>query len=178
MAGVLTDVAIGVLAISSRSGTGGRVASLVTGVGVDVHPVRDIDPDEPANMRVLSAFELNQAAPQRFCLKDVAWKNIRSMWVTLDTSHLEMSPSKDSAPLNIPAMSVTLDTSHFDMSALNDSAPLNRRSVSVTVDTSHVLIGPCRPFEQSPSGDNSRQVLTASSSSTLDIGMKISFDVV
>ena len=75
--GVMTDVVIGVLTISSRSGNGGRdassrVASVVNGVGVDVHSVCDIDPDVPANMRVFIAFELTQAAPQSSCLKDVA----------------------------------------------------------------------------------------------------------
>ena len=77
MAGLLTAVVIGVLTISSRSGNGRRdkylcVASVVNGVGTDVHSVCDIDPEVPANMRVFIAFELTQAAPQSFCLKDVA----------------------------------------------------------------------------------------------------------
>ena len=40
------DALIDVLAMSSRSG-----------VGVEVHTVRDIDPGEPLNMPVLLAFE-------------------------------------------------------------------------------------------------------------------------
>ena len=59
---VMAGVIIGVLAMSSRSGIGRRdaywrVASVVVRVGIDVHTVRDIDPDEPANMSVLVAFE-------------------------------------------------------------------------------------------------------------------------
>ena len=44
------------------------------------------------------------------------------MVVTLDTSHLEMSPLKDDASQNICTMFVTLDTSHFERSVLNDDA--------------------------------------------------------
>ena len=52
MDGVLTDVVIGILAMSSRSGIGLRM------VGTDVHTVREIDPgDEPVNMRCLLALE-------------------------------------------------------------------------------------------------------------------------
>ena len=77
MVGVLTDVTIGVLTISSRPGIGPRdtyslVGRVVTGVGVDVHSGCDIDPDVPVNMSVFVAFELSQAAPQSSCLKDVA----------------------------------------------------------------------------------------------------------
>ena len=38
--------------------------------GEVVHTVRDIDPDEPANMPFLLAFELVQAAPQSYRLND------------------------------------------------------------------------------------------------------------
>ena len=44
------------------------------------------------------------------------------MVVTLDTSHLEMSPLNDLAERNISGMLVTLDTSHFERSLLNDFA--------------------------------------------------------
>ena len=99
--GVLTDVAIGVLTISSRSGNGGRdtyrPSSVVTDVGAGVHTGCDIDPDVPVNASVFVAFELSQAAPQSSCLKDASLRNIRSILITLDTSHFEMSPLNDSA---------------------------------------------------------------------------------
>ena len=77
MGGVLTDVAICVLAMSSRSGIGRRdtywrVGPVVTGVGADVHTVCDIDPDVPPNIEAFVAFELTQVAPQSFCLKENA----------------------------------------------------------------------------------------------------------
>ncbi len=65
MAGVLIDL---VIAMSSRS----VIVSGRRDTGADVHTVRDIDPDEPSNMRVFFAFELAQAAPQSVCLKDAA----------------------------------------------------------------------------------------------------------
>ena len=82
---VLTDTMIGVLAMSSRLGI-----SVVTGIP-------SIDPDEPANMSNLDAFEWTQAAPQNFRLNDVASENMKSMLSTLDTSHFEMSPLNDVA---------------------------------------------------------------------------------
>ena len=36
----------------------------------------DIDPDEPVNMSSLLALECTQASAQRFCLKDLALKNM------------------------------------------------------------------------------------------------------
>ena len=51
--------------------------------------------------------------------------NILVIWVTLETSHLDMSLLNDDAPQNIPDILVTLDTSHLEMSPLNDSAPIN-----------------------------------------------------
>ena len=76
-AGVLTGVAIDVLAIRSRSVNGRRdicrrVLGVVGSVEADVHTGSNNDPDVPANVRVLLAFELTQAAPQSFCLKDSA----------------------------------------------------------------------------------------------------------
>ena len=63
--------------MSSRSGIGRReayslVGRVVGGVGTDGHAVRGIDPEEPANMLVLLAFEWTQAAPQSFHLNDIA----------------------------------------------------------------------------------------------------------
>ena len=77
MAGMLTDVVIGVLMISSRSGNGRRdtywlAAAVTTGVGVDVHTLHDIDPGVPTNARLSVASESIQAAPQSSCLKDAA----------------------------------------------------------------------------------------------------------
>ena len=101
--GVRDSVLIGFLAISSRSGfglidnTNLGAAGLNTGVGANVCPVRIIDPDDPANILLLLAFELTQAAPRSSWLNDFAKKNILSILVTLDTSHLEMSQLKDVA---------------------------------------------------------------------------------
>ena len=52
--GVLTDVAIGVRTISSRSGNGRRVAYCG---GSDVLTVCEIDPDESRNIKPLLAAE-------------------------------------------------------------------------------------------------------------------------
>ena len=41
-----------------------------------VYFAADIEPDDPLNMSFLMAFEWTQAAPQRFCLKDVAPQNM------------------------------------------------------------------------------------------------------
>ena len=76
-AGVLADVAIGVLTISSRSGNGRRdtcslAASVVAGVEGGVHTVHDIDPGVPENARLSVASEYTQAAPQSSCLNDTA----------------------------------------------------------------------------------------------------------
>ena len=77
MAGVRTDVVIGVLTINSRSGNGRRdtcslAASVVAGVEGGVHTVHDIDPDVPENARLSDASEYTQASPQSSCLKDTA----------------------------------------------------------------------------------------------------------
>ena len=55
-----------------------------------------IRPDEPSNIPYLSAIEVCHS-PQRDCANDVALENISSMLVTLDTSHLEISPLNDDA---------------------------------------------------------------------------------
>ena len=77
MAGVLIDVGIRVLTISSRSGIDRRddayrPSCVVTDVGAAVHTVVAIDPDVPPNARPFVAFELTQAAPHSFCLKENA----------------------------------------------------------------------------------------------------------
>ena len=75
--GVLTDVLIGVRAMSSRSVIGRRdTYCRVLCVVANVHTVRDIDPDEPLNMSFLLALDWTQAAPQSSCLNDVASPNI------------------------------------------------------------------------------------------------------
>ena len=56
----------------------------VSDVGVDAglvavdaaHTVSGIDPDDPANITVLRAFEYTQAAPQSFLLNIVASQNM------------------------------------------------------------------------------------------------------
>ena len=77
-------------------------------------------------------------APQSVCANDDAEKKIPNMSVTLDTSHLEMSPLNDDAEWNMVRMSVTLDTSHLEMSPLNDDAERNKLSMLATLDTSHI----------------------------------------
>jgi len=61
-------------------------------------------------------------APQRVWENALAPLNMRSMLVTLDTSHFERSPLNDFADWNMPSMVVTLDTSHLERSPLNDDA--------------------------------------------------------
>ena len=103
----------------------------------------DIDPDEPANMSVLIAFELDQAVPQRSRLKDPAFRNIFLMLITLDISQFEMSPSNDLAPWNILDMSLTLDTSHREMEQSHFGSiltQLSRRLLSCDLDCG---IKPC-----------------------------------
>ena len=64
------------------------------------------------------------------------------MKFTLDTSHLERSPSNDDAEANMPSILVTLDTSHFERSPLNDDAWKNMTLMVVTLDTSHLEMSP------------------------------------
>ena len=65
----LTDVVIGIRT-SSRPGISRR--DKYWRVVVKVHTCDDIDPNEPANMSFLLAFERTQAAPHSVCLNDVA----------------------------------------------------------------------------------------------------------
>ena len=83
---VTARVLVGVRTKSSRSGF-----DLVTSLGIDVHAVCDIEPEERPNMSFLLAFELTHPAPQSSCLNAAAFKNIVSMLVTRDTSHCERS---------------------------------------------------------------------------------------
>ena len=99
-----------------------RYGSLLLMVEVVVEVVVlvvQIRPAEPSNIPEISAVEMSHA-PQSVCAKDDAYENISSMSVTLDTSHLDMSPLNDVAERNMYAISVTLDTSHLEMSPLND----------------------------------------------------------
>ena len=113
-------------------------------MGADVHTVCDIDPVEPVNMSFLLAFELTHSAPQSFWLNEAAFKNIWSMLVTPETSHLERSPLKDvlESMLNMNAMLVTLDTPHLERSPLNDAAARNILDMSFALDKSHSEIFP------------------------------------
>ena len=89
------------------------------------------------NISVLAAVDPVQLAPQSVFAKDVAPLNMCFMFVTFDTSHLEISRLNEVATRNIHPMVVTLETSQFDRSLLNDVAPLNMLSMFVTFDTSH-----------------------------------------
>ena len=92
------------------------------------------------------------------------------MFVTLDTSHLEMSPLNDDAQRNIPGMEITFETSHWEISPLKAFALENTLLMSVTRDTSHSPMGPCGPVEQSLFGDSFRHAFTAFRSCAWDIG--------
>ena len=96
-----------------------------------------------------------------------------AMLVTLDTSHLKMSPLNADAEWNMPHMLVTLDTSQSEMSPVNFFPPVtlsrfNNWLISVTSDTSQDPIGPCGPLEQSV--DSCRHSLIATWSFALDFG--------
>ena len=67
-----------------------EVVLLLLGVAVQIRP------NERSNIPSLFAVEVIHA-PQRLCANDDAPENISSMVVTLDTSHLEMSPLNDDA---------------------------------------------------------------------------------
>merc|ERR1719506_3327803 len=71
------------------------------------------------------------------------------MLVTLDTSHLEMSPLNLTAWLNMLTMLVTLDTSHLEISPLKLPSPEHTLLISVTPVTSQDPIDPCGPLEHS-----------------------------
>ena len=105
--GVMGGVPIGVLLGFGRRDTY-RSKPCIVGSGLPCilgsgrfggeHATREIDPDEPVNMPTFFALDRTQTVLQSFCLKDVAPANIKSMLVTFDTSHLEMSPLNRVAP--------------------------------------------------------------------------------
>ena len=71
-------------------------------------------------------------------------------------------------------MVVTLDTSHVEISPVNLFAPgtesqLSNQLISVTAETFHDLISPCGPLEQS--ADSFRHSLRATWSSVFDFGV-------
>ena len=72
------------------------IVEVVVVVKVFVLVAVQIRPDEPSNIALLSAFEVSHT-PQSVRAKDDAPENIFPMLVTLDTSHLEMSPLNDDA---------------------------------------------------------------------------------
>ena len=75
--GVVPEVLVVVLAMSSRSGIGRRDAPWrVPCVVAEVHTVCDIDPVDAVNMSTLLALDRTQAAPHILWLKDVANKNM------------------------------------------------------------------------------------------------------
>ena len=88
-------------------------------LGVVVVVVHIIFPDEPEKISFLLAVDFCHA-PQSVWENALAPLNIAFMLVTLDTSHLEMSPLNDDAEWNMSSMLVTLETSHLEMSPLND----------------------------------------------------------
>ena len=141
---VVAEMVLDVLTISSRSGIGRRDTSSegyrrfvgvvgvtigrtdssrkrVVGVATSLHTVRDIDPKEPANMRFLLAFESTQAAPQRFCLNDIAGhfplrdvtvKSCRTLKHTSHSCHFGHVPLRDVAVKRCRTSEHTRHTSH------------------------------------------------------------------
>ena len=111
-----------VIAIVFLSAGIGELTTLTSSRSSRLQTMRDIEPDEPANMRIFLAFERTQATPQSFCRNDVASINMKFILLTLDTSQCEIIPLKDFAFQNMPYISCTRDTSHFEMSPLKDRA--------------------------------------------------------
>ena len=103
-----------------------------------------MNPEDPAKIPFLLAFEETQKDPQSWWLNEFAPMNIWSMLVTLDTSHLETSQLNDLALANMARMSTTLDTSQFEMSPLNLYAAVNIPSMSWTFNTSHQETSPLK----------------------------------
>ena len=76
----------------------------------------------------LLVFQRERSPPE----KARAFKNMFSMSVTDDTSHLDRSPSNVRAPPNMIFMLVTREVSHLLISWLNDCAFWNNEVMSVT----------------------------------------------
>ena len=91
---------VNILGYSQRYGSA-KVLALLMGVVVvvEVLVVQNF-PGDPSNIEYLSAVEVIHL-PQSVCVKDDARKNMASMSVTLDTSHLEMSQLNDAKSSNI-----------------------------------------------------------------------------
>ena len=83
-------ISLSITGISTRSVNGWRVTYLYIFIflyiscvvrveacaEVDVHPVCNIDPDDPSNISSLLALDWTQASPQSWCLKDFALANM------------------------------------------------------------------------------------------------------
>ena len=73
------------------------VMEVVVGIVVDeVALGAQIRPDESTNIERLFAVDVLHA-PHRVCANDDAPENMPNILITLDTSHLEMSPLNDVA---------------------------------------------------------------------------------
>ena len=95
--GVFVGTVIAVMAVVADGDFVGTVVVVMAAMADGDVLVEHIDPDEPTNMSVSSAFEWIQAYPQSVWLKDVAPKNIFNIEVTRDTSQLDRSVLKDVA---------------------------------------------------------------------------------
>merc|ERR1719174_636395 len=104
------------------------LAVLHSWLGFCIQVTVQIRPGEPSNIHFFIAFEVYHP-PQSVRVNDFAPENMNNMLVTLDTSHLEMSPLNDDANRNMDPIVVTLDTSHFEMSPEKAFAPENMASV-------------------------------------------------
>ena len=110
---------------------------MVVSVKVSIQAVLlQIFPLEPSNIATFFAFDVAHLS-HSVRLNDPARWNMYAMFVTLDTSHLEMSPLNADAEANMAFMPATLDTTQLEMSPLNADADSNMRLMSVTLDTSH-----------------------------------------
>ena len=90
------------------------------------------------NMDFLSALEVAQA-PHRVREKDLALRNMFTIFVAADTSHKLRSRLKASAVWNMASNVVTLDTVHLEISPLNFLAYANMPFIFVALDTFHKL---------------------------------------
>jgi hypothetical protein len=106
----------------------------------------EIDPGECMNMDLLSALEVAQA-PHRVREKDLALRNMFTIFVAADTSHKLRSRLKASAVWNMASNVVTLDTVHLEISPLNFLANANMPFIFVTLDTSHLEMSPIKCSE-------------------------------
>ena len=89
-------------------------------------------------------------------------KNAENMSVTLDTSQLSSLPLKNVADAKVRSMVVTLETSHPEISASNDAALSNTFAKLVTALTSHVSMP-----QRRPRGSSARHASTSAFSASL-----------